>query len=192
MTSVAKTNTFVAGTNAEAAKVNQNFDDLVTYINDEVIVRDASKAFTSVPSGPATNPSTDNQFTRKKYVDDLVTPLTATVTSNKAAADASFKKRPSVANDDRILKMDEVVTSTNSLGEVTITFPVAYGTATESVVACNADPTTGAALVSVTAKTKTGFTVRVYKDTVSAPFGAYGLDRHASASVRLSYFAVGY
>lgn len=62
--------TYVTGTPATAAAVNANFDYLESFINAEVIQKDASLAFTSVPSGPATDPSSDNQLTRKKYVDD--------------------------------------------------------------------------------------------------------------------------
>lgn len=100
MSTVSKTHTFVAGTIIEAAEANQNFDDLVNYTNSEVIVRDASRAFTAIPSGPATNPTTDNQFTRKKYVDDQdtaittsVTNLTTTVTNNNTAANTALALR---------------------------------------------------------------------------------------------------
>lgn len=62
--------TYVTGTPATAAAVNANFDYLESFINTEVIQRDASLAFTGVPSGPATDPSSDNQLARKKYVDD--------------------------------------------------------------------------------------------------------------------------
>ena len=63
-------NTFVAGNTAIAADVNSNFSSLVTWINTNAVHLDASKAFTAVPSGPTgTDPSTDDQLTRKKYVD---------------------------------------------------------------------------------------------------------------------------
>lgn len=82
MSVVAKTYTFVPGTDIESAEVNQNFDDVVNYINGEVIVRDASKAFTAIPSGPSANPSSDDQFSRKRYVDDQDAAISATVSSN--------------------------------------------------------------------------------------------------------------
>lgn len=72
MATAAVTYTFSNGTNADATKVNTNFTDLVSFINAELIQKDASVAFTAVPSGPASNPTTDNQLVRKKYVDDLV------------------------------------------------------------------------------------------------------------------------
>lgn len=63
------TNTHVPNTLAEAGDVNQNFSDIVTWANANAIQKDASLAFTAVPSGPATNPVSSNQFTRKAYVD---------------------------------------------------------------------------------------------------------------------------
>lgn len=66
---------FVNGTPAEADQVDQNFDDILNYINTEVIVRDAAVAFTSIPSGPNSDPTTANQFTRKQYVDQYSIPV---------------------------------------------------------------------------------------------------------------------
>lgn len=63
------THTFVDTTPAEAAEVNENFDDVADFVNAEVIQRDASVAFTSVPSGPATDASTANQYVRKAQFD---------------------------------------------------------------------------------------------------------------------------
>lgn len=69
MATASVTNTLVALTLAEASDVNQNFGDLVTFLNSSTMHRDASSAFTAVPSGPATDPSSDNQLARKAYVD---------------------------------------------------------------------------------------------------------------------------
>jgi hypothetical protein len=63
------TYSFTVGTAAVAAQVNQNFTDLVTWINTNATHLDGSKPFTSVPSGPAVDPSSDNQLARKAYVD---------------------------------------------------------------------------------------------------------------------------
>lgn len=72
MSAVAVTNDFVSGTTIESAKVDQNFSDLVSYINSNCIVKDGSLASTAVLSGPATDPSSANHYTRKQYVDDNV------------------------------------------------------------------------------------------------------------------------
>jgi hypothetical protein len=69
MATASKTYTFTPATTVLASEANQNFDDVDDFLNNEVIHKDASVAFTGVPSGPATDPVSDNQFTRKAYVD---------------------------------------------------------------------------------------------------------------------------
>lgn len=69
MATLTVTNTFVDATPAEAAEVNENFDDVVDFVNTQVIHRDASIAFTSTPSGPAADATTSNQFVRKAMLD---------------------------------------------------------------------------------------------------------------------------
>lgn len=69
---VSVTYDFSAGTPAIADDVDQNFTDIVDWINTNAVHLDGSKAFTNVPSGPATDPSTGNQLTRKAYVDAKV------------------------------------------------------------------------------------------------------------------------
>lgn len=71
MATAAVSNVFTNGSNADAVQVNSNFTSVVNFLNTDVITRDAAIAFTAVPSGPATDPTTDNQFTRKYYVDNL-------------------------------------------------------------------------------------------------------------------------
>lgn len=68
-TTAAVTNSFTAATPAVAAQVNTNFSDLVNWINTWAMPLDASKTFTSTPSGPAADPTTANQLARKAYVD---------------------------------------------------------------------------------------------------------------------------
>ena len=64
------TYTFAPATTIAAAEVNQNFDDIVDYLNDSLVPKDASVAFTSVPSGPSTDPTNANHLARKTYVDN--------------------------------------------------------------------------------------------------------------------------
>lgn len=90
MSTVSVTNTFVAATTAVASQVNTNFNDLVTYINTNAITKDAALAFTSIPSGPASDPTTANQFTRKSYVDALVTSKTGLAVYNDLGINGSF------------------------------------------------------------------------------------------------------
>jgi microcystin-dependent protein len=63
---------FTNGTNADGVQVNSNFSSILTFLNTEVIQRDASIAFTNIPILPGSDPSTDNQAARKAYVDKVV------------------------------------------------------------------------------------------------------------------------
>jgi len=72
MSTLTVTNTFTGGTNAVPGDVNTNFDQIEAYVNTECITKDAALAFTGVPSGPATDATTANQFTRKGYVDPYI------------------------------------------------------------------------------------------------------------------------
>jgi microcystin-dependent protein len=72
MATAAVTYTFANGTNADGTQVNSNFTSVVNFLNTEVVQRDASIAFTAIPSLPATDPTTDNQAVRKAYVDSLI------------------------------------------------------------------------------------------------------------------------
>ena len=63
-------NSITPNTPAEAAPIQANYDYVEDFLNNDVVHVDGTKAFTGVPSGPSTNPSSDNQFTRKRYVDD--------------------------------------------------------------------------------------------------------------------------
>lgn len=63
------THTFVNGTPADASQVNANFTVLTAWIAANAMQIDGSVAFTGIPSGPATDPTTANQLVRKQYVD---------------------------------------------------------------------------------------------------------------------------
>lgn len=62
------TNTFVVGTAAVAADVNQNFTDLVVWLNNNATIVDATKPFTGIPTVPS-EPSSSNELACKSYVD---------------------------------------------------------------------------------------------------------------------------
>lgn len=63
---------FANGTNADGTQVNANFNSLLTFLNGEVVHRDASIAFTAIPTLPATDPVNDNDAVRKRYVDLII------------------------------------------------------------------------------------------------------------------------
>ena len=200
MTAVAKTYTFVPGTPIESDHANQNFDDLVNYTNGEVIVRDASKAFTAIPSGPGIDPSSPNQFTRKQYVDNLntavttsVTNLTTTVTNNKTAQDAADALRPTVEGiSNPIIKAADAVVTTDAFGHATVTFPTAFATALDTLVVTSGDAGVPTQFMSIHARSNSNFTVRCFTSAVVGDgFGGFTLQRAISQSVRVSYIAIG-
>lgn len=94
-------NNFVAGSPAVADHVDANFTAIVNWINTNAVHLDASKAFTSVPSGPAgADPTSADQLTRKAYVDGLALPTAWTgvafqnswVNSGGAVQGVQFRK----------------------------------------------------------------------------------------------------
>lgn len=201
MSSVSKTYTFTGGTYAKAAEVNQNFDDVINYTNNEVIVRDGSKAFTAVPSGPAVDPTSNDQFTRKKYVDDKdaalqtsITNLTTTVTTNKTAQDTGLAARATVSGiSNPIIKTGEAVGTTDANGQLSISWAGgAFPNGIATVVIVNGDANGGAGFYSVVSRSTSGCTVRAYALTSSNPYGTYALDRFAGASIRVNYIAIGW
>ena len=202
MSSVSKTYTFTGGTYAKAAEVNQNFDDVVNYTNNEVIVRDGSKAFTAVPSGPAVDPTSNDQFTRKKYVDDKdaalqtsITNLTTTVTTNKTAQDTGLAARATVSGvGNPIIKVGDAVVTTNASGDGYVAYSGgSFPSAVSTVVATAGDASNGV-FTSIVGKSKDGFTVRVWNSivTTGAFDGNLYVARWASSPARVSYIAVGY
>jgi hypothetical protein len=69
-----------------ADEVDINFADLTTYLNTEVVTRDAAIAMTGILTLPASNPTTDNQAARKAYVDAGDATVAASVAAKVAKA----------------------------------------------------------------------------------------------------------
>jgi hypothetical protein len=63
-------NTFLDAASIEADEFNENFEAIADAIDGDLIHADGTVAFTDVPSGPATNPSSNNHLARKRYVDE--------------------------------------------------------------------------------------------------------------------------
>lgn len=72
MATASVTYTFTALTKAQASQVNQNFTNLTTFLNDDVVHVDGSKSMTGALTLPASDPTNDSHAARKKYVDDSV------------------------------------------------------------------------------------------------------------------------
>ena len=68
---VAVTYTYVNGTAADGTQVNQNFTDIVNWINTNAVHLDGAKPFTGAPSYAA-DPVSANQLCRKSYVDGYI------------------------------------------------------------------------------------------------------------------------
>lgn len=198
MSTVAKTYTFTAGTDIVSAQVNQNFDDLVNYINADVIVRDASKAFTSIPTGPATDPTTANQFTRKQYVDTSVSTVNATVTTHTT----DLTKRPKVFRQDTSstapteltnvkIYTGSFVGTTDANGRLAFVYGTPFTTLV-SVVVSNGDESAAEMIVELRNNAVTGWTVQCRSVLSVSPFGAPILDQYKNAPVRINYVAIGY
>jgi len=81
---------FSASTVAQASQVNTNFNILKTYIESNCILADGSVAFATIPSGPSLDPSTDNQFARKLYVDTLVNKRSGLISVEATPANVTF------------------------------------------------------------------------------------------------------
>lgn len=213
MTAIAKTYTFIPGTPIESDQANQNFDDVVNYINSEVIVRDASKAFTAIPLGPGTDPTSSNQFTRKQYVDNAdalrakldgttaftgipsgpaADPTTDNQFTRKKYVDDNTKYRPSMAATGQIIKAADAVVTTDAFGHATVTFSTAFPTALDTIVVTSGDATVPTQFIAIHAKSNSNFTVRCYTADVVNPFGTgYTINRAVSQGVRVSYIAIG-
>lgn len=89
MATASVTYSFTANTLIKSAEGNTNFSDLVGFLNTQVIHKDGTVAFTAIPSGPGIDPSGDNQFARKAYVDKLGIVAQQTLTANGASFSAT-------------------------------------------------------------------------------------------------------
>lgn len=69
MATASVTYTFSPNTLVKSSEANTNFSDVVSFLNGSVVHKDGTIAFTGVPSGPASDPVSDNQYSRKAYVD---------------------------------------------------------------------------------------------------------------------------
>ena len=141
-----------------------------------------------VPSGPTGNPTSNNQFANKSYVDTSVNNSASTLST-------AISNRPTIngASNVKILCLSAVV-STNENGDGTVSFPSGSFTSCTSVVACSGDMNAGSvpfATISLTGFSHTSFTFRVYRVTSVNFLGAIVLAPNPSEGVRVNYIAVG-
>jgi hypothetical protein len=93
MATPAVTNTLANGTTVDADDLNENFTDLVDFLDDETVHLDGSKTMTGILTLPASDPTTANQATRKSYVDALNTAQTAALATHHGAASTDHDDR---------------------------------------------------------------------------------------------------
>jgi hypothetical protein len=148
-----------------------------------------------VPSGPTGNPTSNNQFANKSYVDTSVSNLRTSVDGSIETLETAISNRPTIngAINAKILCLSAVV-ETNENGDGTVSFPSGSFTSCTSVVACSGDMNAGPiplATISLTGFSHTSFTFRVYRVTSVSYLGAIALTPHPNALVRVNYIAVG-
>lgn len=180
MATAATTYTFTAGTTILASQANTNFNDVISFLNGEVIHKDGSVAFTAVPSGPATDPTTDNQLARKAYVDGLVK-------ARPKAPNATLNGRSGNINGSTtqlIVQAGSTVGTTSLGGDLTITFPSAFPTGLLSCMLVNGDPVAvGDFLPQLRSSTLSSVVARVVNMAGAVV---------ASTSVRIDWIAIGW
>jgi microcystin-dependent protein len=72
MANASVTNVFVAGTPVRASEANQNFTDVLAFMNNQIVHRDGSKSFYNIPSVDSGSPVSGQDLTTKAYVDTAV------------------------------------------------------------------------------------------------------------------------
>lgn len=165
MSTLTKPYTFAPNTYAVAQQVNANFDAIFAWINNNGIWADASTAFTAIPSGPALDPTTPNQFVRKGYIDD------GCIRNGTAANGA-------------LVQGALLPFTTDSGGVFTITFPTAFPNTCYTAVASIATTAQGANMaVLLNSPSRTAVTGRVIIPSTNS-----GLN---NTTIPISYIALG-
>lgn len=196
---VSKTYTFVPGTDIEAAEVNQNFDDLVNYVNTYVVTRDGSVPFTGIPTvsgAAAVNPSSANQLVRKQYVDDQVTTLNAAAVQRLKVSGAGTPivgTSPNVSTTQLLVQTGTFSGTTNASGTLAtaIDFPVAFanGLLSVHVSPVFASGNTLFHSLRITTQNKTQFNVDSWD---LSGLGTYSLVPTVSKAIKFNWTAVGW
>jgi hypothetical protein len=159
MATASKSYSFVSGDYARSAEVNQNFDDIIAFLNGSVIHKDGTVAFTGAPSYAA-DPASGNVLTRKSYVEtNAITPLTNRLKVVDVATPLVTSK-PTVTATQFTVQGGTGTVGANTVSQA-VTFPTAFPNGVVSVVASIGD-STGVTALQVNGYLKTGFTVNGY------------------------------
>lgn len=175
MSTLTKPYSFAAGTNAVASQVNADFDALFNWVNGGgAMWADASVAFTGIPILPASDPTSDNQAVRRRTVANMVQP-TAGFVGGTPPAGTLFK-----------IQGASTVSTIDSFGNQSITFPTPFSSGVLTIVAINGDANIGPH--SILECGGLGLASAVFRWWNVVGPTTYG----AGASVRCNWIAIGW
>lgn len=175
MPTLIKQFTFVADTNIAPNQVNANFDDIVSFINNNLIHKDGTRAMEAHLSLLAANPVSDNQAARKAYVDSQVASASGSATNAQNAANAAQGSANTAL--DRVpnkIRWGFVSGTTNGAGDIAFAHGLGGNPAAVVLTNNNSSPTMGWFL-SVQNKDGTNVNVRMYNSTNGNAMGGAGV-----------------
>lgn len=180
MSVLSKLYTFLAGGVIQPAEVNVNFDDIIDYVNDEVVLVDGTKAMTAHLAGPATDPTSANQYSRKAFVD---AGDKARLKENGSAAWSGYTASPDPSAVQLLFAAETAVRVLDGSGNAALTFPTAFPNHIISVIVTNGDLNATPGYFNVGSVSQAGFAVNGQHPSGTSMAGA---------TVRFNYIAVGY
>jgi hypothetical protein len=193
MATPAVTNTLANGTTVDADDLNENFTDLVDFLDDETVHVDGSKAMTGILTLPASDPTTANQATRKSYVDALNTAQTAALATHHGAA--------STDHDDRYYTETEIdarnfVSYSSAghkiaFGSTTITFSGNAASSVSSLVTISSFSSIGAVTATCIGSTAVALCFPTYTGNTFTVQGSTITDVDLSGTINVAWIAVG-
>ena len=114
MATLIKQFSFVAATTIQPNQVNANFDDIYSFINNELIHKDGSRAMTAHLELVASDPASANQAARKAYVDAQI----GTRATNDAVTTAQNSANTALDRVPNKVRWGQVSGVTNGAGDI--------------------------------------------------------------------------
>lgn len=185
MSSLTKTYTFIAATTIEPSEVNQNFDDIVSFVNESVAHLDGP-TFTGPVVLPAVSPTSDNHAARKKYIDDQLTSSAAATAATAASALATAVSNAASATTAARLAAPKVGGGSasgvsNVAGDITFAHGLAWTPTTVNVVAKEQGSGVGGLILNIQNVDSVGITFRVHSASTGAIFAGAGFQFYWTA-----------
>jgi hypothetical protein len=191
--------TFTAGLKVKGPEVNSNFDDIASFLNNNVTWSDGTRAFTGLPS-VALDPVNGNDLTRKSYVDTKVSTLGTTVSTADVqrlkvlnAGTSAVGTTPTIATTQFQVQAG-MASFTAADGIFTVTFPTAFPVGVVSIVATvtgssTYEAGTPNAYVRLGAQSKTAFSGIVLAPGTTG-FGTAGYP--FTSACKVNWIAIGW